>query len=248
MNESQSLKGKVAWITGGKRIGIKIAETLAQHGADIVISYNKSKKEAEDSIKKIKRFGVNTLILQADVSSRQNVKSAADKIKKIFGKLDLLVLMASVFEKKDLMSLTEDDFKKNFDVHVLGTFWPIRECLGMMPKGSHAITISDRTSLGIAYSEYLPYIITKGMVMQMTKALAVELGPMGIFINSIAPGPVLKPEGMPDSEWKKVRQNSVVKYPITDEEAVGEFANLVLYLSGTKSTGSVYPLDFGHLY
>ena len=243
-----NLKGKTAWITGGKRIGQKVAGLLAQHGANLVLSYNTSKKEVEETAKKIKKYKVKTLIIQADVSSRQDVINAVNEIKKQFKSIDIMVLMASLFYKTKLESIKDEDLQKNFDVHVKGTFWPIQLSLGLMPKGSHIITISDRTSLGITYSEYLPYIITKGTVMQMTRVLAVELGPRGIFVNSIAPGPVLKPEGMPDADWKKIRQNSVISYPITDEEAVNEFAKLVLYLSATRSTGSVYSLDFGHLY
>ena len=248
MDELYNLKGKTAWITGGKRIGRKIAEVLAQHGANLILSYNSSSKEAEDTARKIKKFGIETMLVKVDVSSHQSVADAVSEIKNHFKKIDILLLMASVFSKTKLESVNDEDLQKNFDIHVKGTFWPIQSSLGLMPKGSHIITISDRTSLGIAYSEYLPYIITKGTVMQMTKVLAVELGPRGIFVNSIAPGPVLKPEGMPDDDWNKIRQHSVVKYPITDEEAVTEFAKLVLYLSATRSTGSVYALDFGHLY
>ena len=242
-----NLKGKTAWITGGKRIGQKVAGLLAQHGANLVLSYNTSKKEVEETAKKIKKYKVKTLIIQADVSSRQDVINAVNEIKKQFKSIDIMVLMASLFYKTKLESIKDEDLQKNFDVHVKGTFWPIQLSLGLMPKGSHIITISDRTSLGITYSEYLPYIITKGTVMQMTRVLAVELGPRGIFVNSIAPGPVLKPEGMPDADWKKIRQNSVISYPITDEEAVNEFAKLALYLSTARSTGAIYPLGLGHL-
>ena len=247
MDNIYSLKGKTAWITGGKRIGQRVAEILAQHGANLILSYNTSSNEAEDTIRKVKKYGVKAMLVKVDVSSRQSVIKAVNEIKKQFKKIDISVLMASVFYKTKLESIKDEDFQKNFDVHVKGTFWPVQSSLDAMPKGSHVITISDRTSLGITYSEYLPYIITKGTVMQMTKVLAVELGPRGIFVNSIAPGPVLKPEGMAEADWKKIRQHSIVNYPITDEEAVTEFAKLVLYLSATRSTGSVYPLDFGHL-
>lgn len=247
MDKFYDLKGKTAWITGGKRIGQKVAEVLAEHGANIILSYNKSKTEAEGTIKKIKKYNVDTMLLQTDVSSRQNVENAINEIKKNFKKVDIFVLMASVFNKVKLEDITEKDMLDNFKVHVLGTFWPVQLGLSIMPKGSHVITISDRTSLGITYSEYLPYITTKAAVMQMTKVLAVELGPKGIFVNSIAPGPVLKPEDIPHAEWKKIRRHSVVNYEVTDEEAVEEFAKLVLYLSTAKSTGAVHSLNFGHL-
>ena len=245
MDSLFDLKGKTAWITGGKRIGIRVAEVLAEHGADLIISYNKSRKEAEQTLEKIKKFGVKTFIVQADVSSRHDVKNAVSKIKKEFKKIDILILMASIFEKIDMMSITEKDLKKNFEVHVQGTFWPIRECLSMMPKGSRVITVCDRTSIGSIYPNYLPYTTAKAAVAHLTRALAPELGARGIFINSIAPGPVLKTEGLADEYWKQIRKNSIVKYPVTDKEAVEEFAKLVLYLSNVKSTGLIYSLDVG---
>ena len=116
-----------------------------------------------------------------------------------------------------------------------------------MPRGSHIITISDRTFLGNVYSDFIPYVVTKGAVASLTKALSTELAPKGIFINSVAPGPVLKPDYLPQKEWNKMRNSSIIKYPITDREAVEEFAKLVLYLSTVRSTGAVYPLDFGHM-
>jgi len=247
MDNLYNLKGKTAWITGGKRIGQKVAEVLAQHGANLILSYMKSKKEAEEIIKKIKEFGIKTLPIRADVSSQKSVINTVEEIKKQFKKIDILVLMASVFEPIKLMSIKEEDFKKNFDAHVLGTFWPIQACLHLMPVGSHIITISDRTAISKPYAGYLPYVVTKGAVAHLTRALAVELAPKGIFINSIAPGAILKPDSMSDAEWLNVRRNSIVNYPLKDEDAVEEFAKLILYLSTVRSSGSIYPLDLGNL-
>ena len=242
-----NLKGKTAWITGGKRIGQRVAEVLAEHGANIILSYNKSKKECENTIKKIKKYKTGSLLLQADVSSRQSVKNAVKKINNKFKKIDVLILMSSVFENVGLMSVTEEDLRKNFDVHVQGTFWPVRESLSLMPKGSHVITVADRTSIGNVYPGYLPYIVTKASIASMTKALAVELGHKGIFVNSIAPGPMLKADSMADEYWQSIRKNSIVNYAITDNEAVEEFAKLALYLSTARSTGNIYSLELGHL-
>ena len=245
MNPLFNLKGKTAWITGGKRVGIKVAETLAQHGADLVISYNNSKKEAEEAQEKAKNYGVKVLIIQTDVSSRKSVENAVSKIKKEFGRIDIMVLMVSIFSKMKMKDVTEKDMLDNFKVHALGTFWPVQLGLGLMARGSHVITISDKTVLGKIYHDYFPYNVAKGTVAYMTRALAYELAPKGIFINSIAPGPVLKSEGLSETEWKKIRKESMISYSITDEEAVMEFAKLVLYLSTARSTGFIYPLDFG---
>src|SRR3989338_331710 len=245
MNMLYNLKEKVAWITGGKRVGIKIAEVLAQHGADLVISYNKSKREAKEAQEKAKKYGEKVFILQTDVSSRKSVADSVNKIKKEFGKIDIMVLMASIFSKMNMEDVTEKDMLDNFKVHALGTFWPVQLGLSLMAKGSHVITISDKTVLGKIYHDYFPYNVAKGTVAYTTRALAYELAPKGIFINSIAPGPVLKSEGLSETEWKKIRKESMISYSITDEEAVMEFAKLVLYLSTARSTGFIYPLDFG---
>ncbi len=247
MDELFNLNGKTALITGGRRIGQRIAEVLAQHGANIILIYNKSSLDAEKTIKNLKKYKIKALSVQADVSSKKSVENTVSKIKKYFKKIDILILMASVFENVKFDKITENDFQKNFDVHVLGTFFPVQALSGMMPKGSHIITITDRTYLGKVYSDFIPYVVTKGAVASLTKALSFELAPKGIFINSIAPGPVLKPDYLSEKEWKKIRANSMIKFPITDEEAVEEFAKLVLYLSTARSTGAVYPLDFGHL-
>ncbi|MAG91623.1 hypothetical protein CMO83_03025 [Candidatus Woesearchaeota archaeon] len=156
--------------------------------------------------------------------------------------------MASVFDKiEDIKSITEKDFQDNFNVHVLGTFWPIQASLDIMPKGSRIITISDRTVIGNVYKDYLPYIVTKGAIAALTRALAVELGSRGLFVNSIAPGPILKPKDLDEGYWQEIRKASIVDFPITDEEAIQEFAKLVLYLSTVRSTGSIYSLDMGNL-
>lgn len=245
--ENHSLKGKVAWITGGKRIGQEVATTLAELGADLIISYRSSEKEAQDIVDKVKLYGIKTLVLQADISNRESVEQVVDGIKKEFGKLDILILLASIFKPIKLEEITEKDWDSNFAIHVKGSFWPIQLSLLLMPSGSHIITISDRTAINRIYPGYLPYVVTKSAITSMTKALAIELGPKGIFINSIAPGPVLKPDEISDKEWHEIRSASIIKYPLTDEEAVQEFVDTVLRLCFVRSSGGVYPLDFGHL-
>ncbi|MDO8496112.1 MAG: SDR family oxidoreductase [bacterium] len=244
---SHNLKNKTVWITGGKRIGQSVAEELASLGANIVASYRSSREEAEELVLKAKVHNVKTLVLQCDVSNRESVIGAVEKIKSEFGQLDILVLMASIFKPVNLEDISDKDFQSNFDVHIGGTFWPIQTSLSLMKPGSHIITISDRTAIGKIYSGYLPYVVTKGAVASMTKALAVELGSKGIFVNSIAPGPILKPPDISDNEWQDLRNNSIIKYTISDEEAVQEFVDTVIRLCFVRSSGSVYPLDLGHL-
>ncbi len=245
--KNSNLKGKVAWITGGKRIGQSIALALADSGADIIISYRSSVAEAEEVAKEVKPAGRKSYIVQCDVSKKESVAAALQKIKKEFKQIDILVLLASVFKPVALSVIEEADFDVNVAAHIKGTFWPIQAALPLMKSGSHIVAISDRTSLGRIYPGYLPYVVTKGAISMMVKALAVELGSKGIFINAIAPGPILKPDDISSEEWQKIRAGSMIKYSITDDEAVEEFVQTVLRLCNVRSSGSTYPLDLGHM-
>lgn len=242
-----AFEGKVAWITGGRRIGQEIAVALAKLGADLVISYRSSEKEAQEMVEKIKPFGRKVFVVQADVTNRESVVEAVEKIKNEFGKLDILILLASIFKPVKFEEVSERDWVANFDVHVKGTFWPMQLSAPIMPPGSHIVTISDRTTLGKVYPGYVPYVVTKAAVGALTRAAAAELGSKGIFVNSIAPGPVLKPDDISEDEWQAIRNESIVKYPLTDKEAVQEFVDTVIRLCSARSTGSIYPLDFGQL-
>jgi 3-oxoacyl-[acyl-carrier protein] reductase len=244
--KNTDLKGKIAWITGGKRIGQSIAVELASRGAEIVISYRSSRKEAEEIAKKILPFGKKALLVECDVSKKESVVKAATEIKNKFKKIDILVLLASVFKPVALSDISQADFDTNIAVHIKGTFWPIQASVPLMKPGSHIIAISDRTALGHVYPGYLPYVVTKGAVSMMVKALAPELGPKGIFINAIAPGPILRPDDISLKEWQKIRNASKIKHPITDSEAVREFVDTVIRLCHVRSSGATYPLDLGH--
>jgi 3-oxoacyl-[acyl-carrier protein] reductase len=213
---------------------------------NIIASYRSSSAEADEIVKRAKKLGVKALSIQCDVSSKESVSSAVKTISKQFKKVDILINMASVFTPVALESVNEKDWSFNFNAHVLGTFWPVQSIAKIMPKGGHVINIADRTSIGKSYKGYLPYIVTKGAIASMTKALAVELAPKGIFVNAIAPGPILRPEDINKKEWKKIRDASALKYSIDDEEAVRQFARLVLYLSEVSmASGYIYPLDQG---
>ncbi|HEY0221042.1 MAG TPA: SDR family oxidoreductase [Candidatus Paceibacterota bacterium] len=243
----QNLKGKTVWITGGKRIGQVIAETLAKEGVNIILSYRSSSTEAEETIKNIKKYKIKTLSIKCDVSDEASVQNAVKEIKKNFKKLDVLINMASVFSPIEMQDVKDSDWKNNISAHIFGTFWPIQKIAKIMPNGGHIINIADRTSIGKSYKGYLPYIVTKGAVASITKAMATELAGKGIFVNAIAPGPILRPDDLSKKEWQGIRSSSPLKYKIEDAEAVDQFAKLALYLSTvTMASGYIYPLDQGH--
>jgi 3-oxoacyl-[acyl-carrier protein] reductase len=242
-----SFANQTIWITGAKRIGQQVARALAEVGADLIISYRSSKSEAEAIAHEVVTIGREARLIHCDTSSREGVRRAVDEMKETVARLDGLVLMASIFSPITLEAITDASWEAYFATHVKGTFWPIQVSLPLLNPGAHIITVADRTAIGRVYPGYLPYVVTKGAIAHLTKALAAELGPRGIFINAIAPGPILKPEDITSEAWQAIRATSSIKYPMTDEEAVEEFVATVVRLLSVRSSGGVYPVDLGHL-
>lgn len=243
---TQTLKDKTAWITGGKRIGQVIADDLAKEGVNIIASYRNSADEAEEIVRNAKASGVEAMSVKCDVSVEKSVSEAVEKIRENFKTVDILVNLASIFNPVEFQNISEADWQKNISAHILGTFWPSQKIAHVMPVGGHIVNIADRTTLGKVYKGYLPYVVTKGAIGNMTKALATELAPQGIFVNAIAPGPILRPDDISEVEWQGIRNSSPLKYKMTDEEAVAEFSRLVLFLSTqSMASGYTYPLDQG---
>jgi 3-oxoacyl-[acyl-carrier protein] reductase len=238
--------GRTAWITGGKRIGSVVAQALAEQGVNLVLSYRCSEREAAQSAEAARALGVRAAVVQADVSSREAVAAAVERVKADFPKLDILINMASVYHPVAVDDVTLADWEGNIGAHILGTFWPVALLVPLMPRGAHIVNVADETSLGGAQRNNLPYVVTKAAVAAMTRQMALEYGDRGIFVNAVAPGPIVPPEDFPAEVWQRIRDRCAVKVPMTDEEAVEQFAVLVLYLClTTASSGHLFPLDIG---
>lgn len=242
----ERLQGQTAWITGGKRIGHTVALALAEQGVNVVLSYRFSRAQAEETAAGVRRLGARSMTVQADVSLRTSVAAAVELVSREFPRIDILVNMASVYREVRPEDASEEDWKDNIGAHILGTFWPVQFIVPLMPQGSRIINIADVTAIGRPYHSNVPYIATKAAIVGMTRAMALDYGDRGIFVNAIAPGPIVPPEDFPPETWRRIRERFPVKYPMTDEEAMEQFALLVLYLcTATMTTGHTYPLDQG---
>lgn len=240
------LRGQNAWITGGKRIGGTVALALAEQSVNLVLSYRCSEAEAAGTAAAARKLGVRAITVQAEVSERESVQQAVERVRGEFPRIDILINMASVYETVAIGEIGEREWSDNVGAHILGTFWPVQLIAELMPRGGHIINVADVTSIGKPQKRSLPYIATKAAVAAMTRAMALEYGERGIFVNALAPGPILPPENFPRETWERIRARSAVKCPVTDEEAVEQFALLALYLAvTTMSSGHVYPLDQG---
>jgi 3-oxoacyl-[acyl-carrier protein] reductase len=182
------LQGKVAIVTGASSgIGAGIAKALGAAGATVIVNYATSKSGADAVVSAIKQAGGAALAVQADMSKADDVARLFDAVKP-FGQLDVLVNNAGFAIFEMVADLTEEAFHKQFNVNVLGYFLAIREAVKHFGEsGGSIINISSILSTD-PYLASSVYAATKGAVDTMTFALARELGPRRIRVNSILPG------------------------------------------------------------
>jgi 3-oxoacyl-[acyl-carrier protein] reductase len=189
MTTQRKLQGKIAVVTGASSgIGAGIARGLAAAGATVIVNYASSQSGADAVVASIEAAGGKAVAIQADVSKSADVIRLFEQVKRDHGQLDVLVNNAgfAIFEMID--DLTEDAFHKQFNVNVLGYFLAIREATKLFGEaGGSIINISSILSTD-PYLASSVYAATKGAVDTMTFALARELGPRKIRVNSILPG------------------------------------------------------------
>ena len=190
------LKGKVAIVTGAsKGIGAGIAKAFAEEGAAVVVNYASSGEAADRVVAEITAGGGRAVAVQADLAKPGDVARLFGEAHKVFGRLDILVNNAGVYEFRPIDAVTEDHFRKHFDLNVLGLLLASKEAARAFgPDGGSIINIgSGVTRLTPANSAV--YTATKGAVDAITGVLAKELGPRKIRVNSINPG-MIETEGV----------------------------------------------------
>jgi 3-oxoacyl-[acyl-carrier protein] reductase len=182
------LEGKIAVVTGAsKGIGAGIARALAAAGATVVVNYASSKSDADAVVAQIQTQGGKAITVQADMSKSADVTRLFDTVKSEYGTLDILVNNAGVAVFQMIEDLTEEAFHHQFNVNVLGYLLAVREAVKLFGDSGSIINISSILSTD-PYLASSVYSATKGAVDTLTFALARELGPRGIRVNSILPG------------------------------------------------------------
>lgn len=188
---SGKLAGKVAVVTGAsKGIGASIAQHLAAEGASVVVNYSSSREGADRVVAEIKRKGGKAVAVQANLARPAEIKHLFAETAKAFGALDVLVNNAGVYEFLALEAVTPEHFHRMFDLNVLGLILATQEAAKHMgPAGGSIINISSVAAISPPATASV-YSGTKAAVDAVTKALAKELGPRKIRVNSINPGMV----------------------------------------------------------
>jgi len=187
----KTLESKVAIVTGAsKGIGASIARHLAAAGAAVVVNYASSKAGAERVVADITREGGRAIAVQADVSNPADITRLFDEATRAFGRLDLLVNNAGVYEFAPLEAVTPEHFHRQFDLNVLAVLLASQEALKHFdPAGGSIVNISSVVS-SLTPPNAAVYSGTKAAVDAVTRSLAKELGPRNIRVNAINPGMV----------------------------------------------------------
>jgi len=184
-----NLKEKVVLVTGASRgIGATIARHLAAAGAKVIVNFAGGKDAAEQVVSEIKNLGGDAFAIQADVSKAEEVKNLFDAAIAHYGKVDVLVNNAGIMITKLVKDTTDEDFTRQFDVNVKGTFNTLREAATKLADNGTIINFSTSVNR-IMLPTYATYVATKAAVEQLTRVFAKEVGSRGINVNSVSPGP-----------------------------------------------------------
>jgi NAD(P)-dependent dehydrogenase (short-subunit alcohol dehydrogenase family) len=238
--------GKVALITGGKRIGAVVATTLAGAGVDIALVYNRSRAEAAETERAVRGLGRRAVLIQADVTNARACADAVTRTVSELGRLDILINMASLYLSKPFHELTAEDWDRQLAVDLRATFLFSHAAAPAMKKagGGRIINFTDwvAASARPRYPGYSPYYVAKAGVKALTETLALELAADRIQVNAIAPGPILAPPEMSTAE-----QDAVVKStPLGRWGGEEEIAKAVTFLVDSDFvTGETIRVDGG---
>jgi 3-oxoacyl-[acyl-carrier protein] reductase len=187
---SGKLTGKVAVVTGAsKGIGASIAQHLASEGAAVVVNYASSKDGADRVVKDITSKGGKALAMQANLAKEPDIRRLFAETKKAFGRLDILINNAGIYDFQPLESVTAEHFHKHFDLNVLGLILASQEAAKHFDGGGSIVNISSIAATSAPATASV-YSATKAAVDAVTRSLAKELGPRNIRVNSINPGMV----------------------------------------------------------
>lgn len=204
------LTDKVALITGGKRIGLVVARELASRGVDVALSYARSQTEADRAAEEVRGAKRRAATFRADLSQPDAAAALVQSVVDTFGRLDILINMASVYVQRPFADLTAADWDAVINVDLRAAFLCAHAAVPHMRAqgGGRIVNFSDwiARSGRPRYVGYVPYYVAKSGIIALTEALALELAPDQILVNAIAPGPILAPPGTSVDESRAVEE------------------------------------------
>jgi len=243
---AESLKGRRALVTGGSRgIGAEIVRRLASDGAAVAFTYGASAVEAEKLVAKVAEAGGTAVAIQADSADPEQVARSVDETVAQLGGLDVVVNNAGVAHIEDAESFPLEQFDRLVAVNVRATFVAIQRALPHLGDGGRIINIGSINADRVPGPGLSVYAMTKGAVASLTRGLARELGPRGITVNNVQPGPIATDMNPDIGEFADSLR------PVTALGRYGQtsdIAGVVSYLAGPDAsfvTGANWNVDGG---
>ncbi len=248
---SKKLAGKVAVVTGAsKGIGAEIAKQLAAEGAAVAVNYGSSKAEAERVVAGIKASGGKAVAVQANMTKKADIDRLFDETKKAFGHVDILVNNAGIYEFSPLDDVTEDHFRKQFDLNVLGPLLASQAAAKQFNSGGGSIINISSVVSTLAVANGSVYSGTKGALDSITRSLAAELASRKIRVNAIRPGMVetegTHSAGITESDMRKQIE---AQTPLGRIGQPADIAGLAVFLASNDSswiTGENFLISGGY--
>jgi NAD(P)-dependent dehydrogenase (short-subunit alcohol dehydrogenase family) len=240
------LTNKVAVITGGKRIGRVVAQVLAGRGMDVVLSYRWSKQEADDTVVDVVAAGRRATTVVADVGRPEDCRAIIAHAMATFGRIDVLVNMASIYRSTPLETLTVEYWDTDIDVNLRSAFLCAHAAMPHMRAvgGGRIVNFADwlARSGRPHYKGFTSYYVAKAGVIALTESLALEGAHDNILVNAIAPGPIVPPPDMSQDEIDEVARAT----PVGHWGGEAEIARAVVLLCETDFiTGETVRVDGG---
>jgi NAD(P)-dependent dehydrogenase (short-subunit alcohol dehydrogenase family) len=204
------LESRVVLITGAKRVGAAVALAAARRGADVVVSYNRSRAEADETVASVRALGRRALAVEANVADPAACAALVAATDQALGRLDVLVNMASIYQSVPFGDLDLEAWERQLAVDLRGAFLCARAAVPVMRRsgGGRIINFSDWVAASgrPRYKGYVGYYVAKAGAKALTEALALELAAEHILVNAIAPGPILAPPGTTADESAAVER------------------------------------------
>jgi glucose 1-dehydrogenase len=245
------LKDKVALVTGGSQgLGKAIAVRLAQEGADIVVDYVGRPEQASEVLHEIQAAGAAGHAVEADVSNVEQVRRMIAEAVGRFGKLDILVNNAGVEKNVPFWDVTEADYDFVLNVNLKGVFFGIQAFVRHLRETNRKGKVINVSSVheDLPFPHFASYCASKGGVKMLTRTLSIELAPLGITLNSIAPGAFITPINAALLNDKEKLAAVVKNIPLGRLGQPEEVAGLAAFLASSEAdyvTGTTYFIDGG---
>jgi pteridine reductase len=238
------LQGKWALVTGaGHRLGLAIAQALGREGCYLVMHYHTAAEEASKALAHLQEAGTRALAIQADLSRADERRALFQAIDQAAAGPDLLVNSAAIMRAGDLLSVTEEDWDRTLDLNLKAAFFCLQESARRMRArgGGSIVNIADVAGLR-PWARFPVHSISKSAILMLTQVACLALAP-GIRVNAVAPGPVLKPEGLSTARWDEFAARLPLRHPGSPEEIA---AAVVFLMKNDYITGETLVVDGGN--